>query len=65
MGGRVRECECIKKSPGNSYLQAIVEDIVPHHKKLGSKVESQLFSLMKIIVGNMITELKAKSKAKS
>ena len=42
MGGRVRECECIKKSPGNSYLQAIVEDIVPHHKKVGSKVESQL-----------------------
>ena len=31
-----------KKNLGYSYLQAIVEDIVPHHKKVGSKVESQL-----------------------
>ena len=31
-----------KQSPGNSYLQALVEDIVPHHKKVGSKVEGQL-----------------------
>ena len=30
------------KTLGDSYLQAIVEDIVPHHKKVGSKVESQL-----------------------
>lgn len=31
-----------KNSPGDSHLHALEEEIVPHHKKIGSQVESQL-----------------------